>query len=127
MSISIAREASLIQEELVRQIREADRWSAVVEAWQALLKVRRMAESLEAEPDEKPDEKPDRFEFVDTEFASYLAKRKEHDFDSDLEILIPWLKSHEDDIAHDINDFGELAPVFESVFMKKPKPGGEKY
>jgi hypothetical protein len=33
------------------------------------------------------------------------------------EILISWLKSHEDDIAHEINDFGELKPVFESLFM----------
>jgi hypothetical protein len=36
-----------------------------------------------------------------------------------MEILIAWLKSHENDIANDINDFGELKPVFETLFMEK--------
>ncbi len=36
-----------------------------------------------------------------------------------LETLIPWLKSHEDDIARGINDFGELGPVFEALFLEK--------
>ena len=36
-----------------------------------------------------------------------------------LEMLIPWLKSHEGDIAEDVNDFGELAPVYEALFMEK--------
>ena len=38
-----------------------------------------------------------------------------------LETLIPWLKSHEDDIAMGVNDFGDLSPVFEALFMEKPQ------
>ncbi len=34
--------------------------------------------------------------------------------------LLGYLSSHEDDIANDINDFGELADVFERLFNKKP-------
>ena len=36
----------LIREALVREIRDADRWSAVVEGWEALLEVRRQARDL---------------------------------------------------------------------------------
>ena len=36
----------LVCEALVREIRLASRWSAVVEAWKALLHVRRMAKGL---------------------------------------------------------------------------------
>jgi len=42
---TIVNERDLICEALVREIRDASRWSAVVEAWDALLKVRRMANS----------------------------------------------------------------------------------
>ena len=42
-------EAQLICEALVREIRDAERWSAVVEAWEALLKVRHMARDMERE------------------------------------------------------------------------------
>lgn len=45
----IDTEASLVREALVREIHEAKRWSAVVEAWQALLKVREMANSIQNE------------------------------------------------------------------------------
>ena len=38
-----------------------------------------------------------------------------------LEILIPWLKCHEYDIALGVNDFGELAPIFEAFFMAQPE------
>ena len=38
------------------------------------------------------------------------------------QILIPWLKSHEDDIAHGINDFGDLLPVYEALFDELPQP-----
>ena len=41
--------------------------------------------------------------------------------DEILEILIPWLKSHEDDIALEINDFGMLQPVFKELFMDDAK------
>ena len=37
---------SLICEALVREIRDAQRWSAVEEAWQALLNVRRMSREM---------------------------------------------------------------------------------
>jgi len=30
-----------------------------------------------------------------------------------LEILVHWIKSHENDIALGINDFGELGPIFD--------------
>jgi hypothetical protein len=39
-------EYSLVREALVREIGKADRWSAVVDAWEALLHVRRMAGSM---------------------------------------------------------------------------------
>ena len=41
--------------------------------------------------------------------------------DEILEILIPWIKSHEDDIALEINDFGDLQPVFKYFFMDDAK------
>ena len=47
----IEKESELIIEALVREIRDAGRWCAVVEAWQALLSVRRKAKSLMAEVD----------------------------------------------------------------------------
>lgn len=43
---SLKIQSSLVQEELVRQIRNAKRWSAVVEAWEALIKVRWMANNM---------------------------------------------------------------------------------
>lgn len=45
----IANEADLICEALVKEIAAGGRWSAVVEAWQALLTVRRMSRDMEAE------------------------------------------------------------------------------
>jgi hypothetical protein len=33
---------------------------------------------------------------------------------------MPWLKSHEDDIANGINDFGELKPVYDALFFEVP-------
>uniref|UniRef100_A0A6M3JUN7 Uncharacterized protein n=1 Tax=viral metagenome TaxID=1070528 RepID=A0A6M3JUN7_9ZZZZ len=39
--------------------------------------------------------------------------------DEVMEVLISWLKSHESDIANDINDFGELKPVFLELFMEE--------
>lgn len=42
-------EEALICEALVREIGRATRWKAVVEAWDALLSVRRMAEELRKE------------------------------------------------------------------------------
>jgi len=39
--------------------------------------------------------------------------------DEVMEILIAWLKSHESDIASDINDFGDLKPVFRELFMEE--------
>ncbi len=39
-------ESQLIREALVREIRDADRWSAVIEAWEALLTVRIKADAL---------------------------------------------------------------------------------
>ena len=38
-----------------------------------------------------------------------------------LEILIPWLKGHEQDIALGINDFGDLEPLYEALFLEKPQ------
>lgn len=43
---TIVNQRDLICEALVREIRDASRWSAVVEAWDALLKVRRMSKQL---------------------------------------------------------------------------------
>jgi len=34
--------------------------------------------------------------------------------------LSPYLRAHEDDIFLDINDFGDLAEVFELMFGRKP-------
>jgi len=45
----IESEYQLIREALVREIRDAKRWSAVVEAWDALLSVGRKAKNLIAE------------------------------------------------------------------------------
>lgn len=42
-------EETLIREALVGEIAEADRWVAVVKAWQALIHVRIMAGNLRAE------------------------------------------------------------------------------
>ena len=42
-------EVQLVREALVREIRDATRWVAVVEAWETLLKVIRMAKSLQEE------------------------------------------------------------------------------
>ena len=61
-------EYSLVREALVREIGDAKHWSSVVEAWQALLAVRRMAEQLLAEQEHlsgnktygKPDEETNR-------------------------------------------------------------------
>ncbi len=47
----IEKESQLIREALVREIRDAERWCAVVEAWEALLSVQRKAKSLIAEID----------------------------------------------------------------------------
>ena len=47
-----------------------------------------------------------------------------------LEILIPWMKTHEEDIAMGISDFGELKPIYEALFMEqaqqKDSGGSEK-
>ena len=42
---------TLIREALVREISDAARWSAIEEAWHALLHVRRMAKSMKEEAD----------------------------------------------------------------------------
>jgi len=42
----IETEYQLIREALVREIRDANRWHTVVDAWSALLSVRAMAKSL---------------------------------------------------------------------------------
>lgn len=47
--MSIERESGLIQEALVRRMRDASRWQGVVEAWEALLHVQMMAKSMAAE------------------------------------------------------------------------------
>ena len=47
----IEKESQLIREALVREIRDASRWCAAVEAWEALLSVRRTAKSLIEEVD----------------------------------------------------------------------------
>jgi len=49
MSSCFETEESLVCEALVREIALAKRWSAVIEAWDALLKVRRMAKDLKSE------------------------------------------------------------------------------
>ena len=36
--------------------------------------------------------------------------------------LVNYLRDHEHDIAFDINDFGQLKPVFEQIFNRAPKP-----
>ena len=45
----IGVQSQLIQEALVKRIRDADRWSAVTEAWEALLKVQRMEKDMRTE------------------------------------------------------------------------------
>lgn len=47
MIVRNSRECDLVCEALVREIRDAKRWSAVVEAWEALLAVRRQTRELE--------------------------------------------------------------------------------
>lgn len=47
---NLKKEESLICEALVREIAKANRWSAVVEAWYALLRVRLMAKDLTHNP-----------------------------------------------------------------------------
>ena len=42
---------SLIREAIVREIRDAQRWSAIEEGWQALLHVKQMAKALHEEYD----------------------------------------------------------------------------
>ena len=44
--MTIEQESQLVREALVREIRDASRWSAVSEAWHALLHVRQMSEEL---------------------------------------------------------------------------------
>lgn len=36
--------------------------------------------------------------------------------------LIEWLINHESDIAHGINDFGDLKKIFIECFEREPKP-----
>ena len=48
-SILITQEESLICEMLVNEIKKAERWSAIIDAWQALLHVRLKAKQLQAE------------------------------------------------------------------------------
>lgn len=43
---TIVNERDLVCEALVREIRDASRWSAIVEAWNALLHVRHMSKGL---------------------------------------------------------------------------------
>lgn len=43
------RQCQLVREAIVREIRDANRWSSVVDAWEALLSVRRKEEDLAAE------------------------------------------------------------------------------
>ena len=45
----VEKEEALICEALVREINNATRWSAVIEAWLALLRVRRMASEMKKE------------------------------------------------------------------------------
>lgn len=45
----VLREADLVCEALVREIAHAGRWSAVIEAWQALLAVRRISRTMAEE------------------------------------------------------------------------------
>lgn len=45
-------------------------------------------------------------------------------FNVDREIiqdLIAWLLNHESDIAHEINDFGELQTIFKALIGRKAK------
>ncbi len=48
----LSKEESLVCEALVREIGRADRWSAVMDAWKALLHVRRMAGGMHKEAEE---------------------------------------------------------------------------
>lgn len=45
----VTNDEQLVCEALVREIGKAKRWTAVVEAWKALLKVRHMADELKSE------------------------------------------------------------------------------
>ena len=45
----LAKEESLVCEALVREIRRAQRWSAVMDGWEALLHVRHMANGMHIE------------------------------------------------------------------------------
>ncbi len=49
MSDNFDNEYALVREALVREIRDATRWMAVVEAWSALNQVRLMAGHMQAE------------------------------------------------------------------------------
>ena len=58
-------EHSLIREALVREIRYARRWSAIVDAWDALQHVNLMAKQMKEEHDRhenNPESMPDRRE-----------------------------------------------------------------
>ena len=57
---NLATNYSLVREALVREIGEADRWSAVMDAWNALLHVRFMARAMLTERIETALEKCDR-------------------------------------------------------------------
>ena len=59
--INIRKKRTLVCEALVREILHANRWSAVEEAWRALLKVRRLSNVLISEqekPQTESQEKP---------------------------------------------------------------------
>ena len=45
----LAKEESLVCEALVREIGRAQRWSAVMDGWEALLRVRHMADAMHVE------------------------------------------------------------------------------
>ena len=51
--MSIKIDMQLVCETLVKEIESAQRWSAVMDAWRALLKVRRMGTELISEIEEK--------------------------------------------------------------------------
>lgn len=48
-------ESQLVREALVREIRDATRWSAIMEAWGALLNTRRKADALISETQQTED------------------------------------------------------------------------
>jgi hypothetical protein len=51
MNNLVEKQEPLICEALVREIILAQRWSAVIETWEALLHVRQMAKSMKSEMD----------------------------------------------------------------------------